>query len=501
MGSSIPASAIVNVLPSVISAGGNGLDLVGLVLTTSARMPTGTILSFASPADVLTYFGPASAEYAFATTYFAGYAGATQTPGVLLFYCWPASAVAAFLRGGSMAGVTLTQLQAFTGTLTLVVDGVSKTSSAINLSAATSFSNAATIIQAAFTAPGFTITYDSIASAFVVTSSTTGVASTVVAATGTSSLADNLKLSATTLSVLSQGSAAVAAGAVMDQVIALTQDFVSFTTLTEPSDASGNKLAFAAWASGKNNRYAYVGFTATAAAKTSSDTTSIGALVITNNYGSVIPVYDPTNGVNVAAFIMGAIASFDFTAFNGRATLAFRTNGDIAAGVTSRTDASNLLTNGYNLVGAYATAAQGFTFVYNGQISGPFNWIDSWVCQVWMNNAFQLALMELLTSVGQIPYNNDGYTLIRNTLLGVINAALNFGAIRAGVALSAQQQTEVNNAAGGQVANTLAQQGYYIKVADPGAAARAARSSPNVTVFYTDGQSVQQINLSSVNVQ
>ena len=62
MAASIPARAIVNVLPNVISAGGSGLDLIGLILTDSTQIPLGSVLSFASAADVSAYFGPLSTE-------------------------------------------------------------------------------------------------------------------------------------------------------------------------------------------------------------------------------------------------------------------------------------------------------------------------------------------------------------------------------------------------------------------------------------------------------
>jgi hypothetical protein len=48
----IPASQIVNVIPSVVSAGGNALQLSGLFLTPSPRVPIGQVPSFATATDV-----------------------------------------------------------------------------------------------------------------------------------------------------------------------------------------------------------------------------------------------------------------------------------------------------------------------------------------------------------------------------------------------------------------------------------------------------------------
>jgi hypothetical protein len=149
--STIPFSQVVNVVPSVLSAGGIAVDLNGLVLTQNTSAPYGTILQFANAAGVQQYFGANSTEAAIANVYFNGYNGGTQLPGSLLMTRYPETAIAGWLRSASLATMTLGQLQALTGTLSITVAGTVKTSGTINLTGATSFSNAATIIQAAFT--------------------------------------------------------------------------------------------------------------------------------------------------------------------------------------------------------------------------------------------------------------------------------------------------------------------------------------------------------------
>ena len=176
---SIPASDIVQVTPSVLAAGGTALALNGVVLTQNSRVPIGTVRQFSNAADVGTFFGLTSVEYQWAGFYFQGRNNATIIPGAMLFAQYPEVAVAAWLRGGSLAAMTLAQLQAITAaTLTVVANGTRYTSTSINLSGATSFSNAAALIQAAFTTPPFTVTWDTIASAFVVTNTLTGATST-----------------------------------------------------------------------------------------------------------------------------------------------------------------------------------------------------------------------------------------------------------------------------------------------------------------------------------
>jgi hypothetical protein len=146
--STIPASTIVSVVPSVLAAGGTGLTGTGLMLTRNTRVPVGTVANFANQAAVSAFFGASDALTAEAGIYFAGFTGASIQPSSLLMAQFPATAVAAYLRGGNISGLSLPQLQAINGTLTAVFEGYSRSGN-VNLAAATSFSNAATLIQTA----------------------------------------------------------------------------------------------------------------------------------------------------------------------------------------------------------------------------------------------------------------------------------------------------------------------------------------------------------------
>lgn len=497
--SSIPASDIVSVTPSVVSAGGSVLDFNGLVLTTSTRVPIGSVLSFPSPAAVLSYFGP-GAEYSISQIYFAGFDNSNVKPGALLLAQYPTAAVASYLRGGSLATMTLTQLQALSGTLTISVNGTPKTSSTITLSGATSFSNAATLIQAAFTSPGFTVSFDSISSAFVFTNTTTGATSTMTVATGT--LAASLMLTTATGAVLSQGAAAAVPGTFMAGIVGITTNWVSFMTAFDPDAGAGNtvKQAFAAWTASSGNRYVYACWdTDVTPTQSTAATASLGYLLAQSESSGIALIWGAD--YTKAAFLCGALASIDFTQTNGRITLDFKAQSGLTPDVTSQTVAANLRANGYNFYGTWATANDGFTFFNPGSISGQYLWIDAYANQIWLNNQFQLALMTLLTSVKSVPYNAQGYALIRAACMDPINQALNFGAIRAGVALSASQAAQVNNAAGVAIDRVLSTQGWYLQILPAIASVRAQRKTPPMSFWYADGGSVQQINLASIEVQ
>lgn len=505
----IPSSHVVNAQPGVLGAGGNSLDMIALYLTENTSMPTGQVLSFASLAAVQAFFGANSAEAAQAQIYFNGFVNSSLKPGAILFYSYNASARSGFLQGGSLAGLTLSQLQALTGVLTIDFAGSSLTSSAINLSAATSFSNAATIISAGFTSPAFTVTWNAVASAFLFTSTATGASETIVYATG--SLAAGLALTQATGALLSQGSAVDTPAEAIAAVLNLNQNWSTLVTMFEPNLA--DKQSFAAAIDAQDDQYLYDAWDSDANASVQGNQTCFGFIAQQQEYQSVSiisgdPALATAQGttlaalaLNAASFLAGAIASINFSLPNGRTNLAFRSATTLAATCANLQIAENLEANGYNYYGAFATRNQGFTFLYKGLMAGSaFISIVRYVNQIWLNSQLDLALMEYLTAVGSVGYEPADYTAIRNVLSDPIDAAISFGAIRTNVALSAAQIAELNAAAGVNAASQVSAQGFYLQILDPGAPARALGQTPIINFWYTDGGDVLQIFMDSTDI-
>jgi hypothetical protein len=495
----IPASRIANVIPSVLSAAGSALDLNGLILSQSASLVSGALQPFANAADVGAFFGLTSTEYLMAQIYFEGQNGATTTPGKLYFGAYNEAATAAFLRSGSLADMTLTQLQALTGTLSVTIDGTANTSASIVLTGATSFTAAAATIEAAFTSPDFTVDFDTQLSAFVFTSSTTGTASTATYATGT--LAAGLDLTQATGAVISQGADAQTPATAMPAFAAAAGDWAGFATTFEPVIA--DKEAFSAWTAVQGKRYFYAGFDTDVNALTAGNTETWLSQVIAANDDGTIGIWaaNDAEGALEAAAVLGWAASLNFTQTNGRATLAERSFSGLTPTVTTSAQASALEANGYNYYGDFATSSTQWQFFYPGSITGQYKWADSYVCQIKLNADLQDAMMNLLTSVGSIPYNAAGYSLIHAALADPINAAANFGTIRTGITLSASQVQELYNAVGFDVSQPLNASGWYLDIKDAAPSTRVARQSPPMTLYYNDGGSIQALSLASVEVQ
>lgn len=652
----IPAGQLVTVTPSVLSAGGDALDLIGIILTDSWRVPLGSVYQFPDAASVGTFFGLQSQESGLASVYFNGFNNSNKKPGLLNFSQYARVAVGAWLRGASLAGMTLTALQALSGVFAVTIDAVLQ-SQTVNLSAATSFSNAGQLIQnalaitgpaaasvtgsvgATFTGTGsgtnlttsavvgvihpgtlasaaitgtgvpaltyivsqtsgtpggagvyvtsgattaagaaitctsnvldvtvvgsgalavgdkitgtgiaantyiaglgtgtggagtYTLTasmqaasttitatapavwYDSVSGGFVVNSGTTGATSTITYGSGVLALA--LKMDLASGATISQGHVAYTPAAAMTAVVAVTQDWVSFMTTWEPSDA--DKEAFASWTSGQNggtaNRYVYEMWETSALDIAQGGPSAAAAFVTAGNLGGSEMIYADPNVTTLAgekaAFAMGATASVDYSETNGYVTFAFKGQAGLLPDVIDGAIANILAGSpggstfgfGINFYGDYTTANQAFIEWQRGLISGPFRWKDDYVNQIWFNNQLVLALMVLMQSAKSLPYSARGYALVEAALLDPIAQALNFGMIIAGKTLSASQIAQINGGAGNSgAAQAVQNQGFYLQIKPASPQVRASRGSPPCTLWYSTPESIQHIDLASIEV-
>ncbi len=495
----IPASQFVNVIPGVVGTGGNPLSLNAVFVDTDTSIPIGTVQPFGSLSAVQSWFGPTSTEATLAAVYFNGFTGCTQLPGTLYFTQFNTAPVAAYLRGGSVAAMPLAQLQALSGTITVAIDGVAHTSASINLSSATSFTNAAALIQTGLQAgtptTTATVTYDQLRQAFVITSSTTGTSSSLAYPTD-SSLSPSLNLTQATGAVISPGAAASTPAATMNSVVAATQNWFTFMTVQQPTQSVME--GFAAWVNGTNQRYCYVNWDSNILYTESPPQPTVYAQVVAA-YNGCVTVYDSLG--TIAAFVCGAIASINYGSTNGYVVLAAKSSSLLTPNVTNLQTYLNITANGANCYAAVATANQSFQWFQTGQISGVWDWIDEYAFQVWLNSQLQLAGAELLANTKSIPYNTAGIALQKSAYLGPIQSGVSFGGIQPGITLSAAQQLEVNTAAGAVITGTLFQTGWYLQITIPSATVQGQRGPMPGTLWYTNAGGVQQLSLNSLNVQ
>ena len=198
--------------------------------------------------------------------------------------------------------------------------------------------------------------------------------------------------------------------------------------------------------------------------------------------------------------ILGTAASIDWDRRQGVITFAFKSQDGVPANVIKGVDATNLKAQGLNFMGDYATRNDIFVFMYPGNMFGSWDWIDTYLNACWLNNALQVAIMAGFNQTPRVPYNDEGYTLIRSWCLDPIKRGLYSGIIDTGITLSESQKAELFREAGRDISGELNTDGYVLQINDPAPAVRQKRESPEASLWYTYGGSVHRLDLASTAV-
>lgn len=483
---SIPASNIAAIYPAVIGGGGNPLGLNTTLINAHSVYPN---YQYFSDELVGQHYGLESDIHKFAITYFKGFDGASTRPDSLFISKFNPIDGAASLVGGDVSALNEDQIKAIKGTLSMTIDGVEKSGN-IDLSTVSTLSDAAVAIAAVFE---IQCTYEAPTKSFSIVSSTLGVSSSLSFASGTAAAA--LKLTKETGAILDNDTVKDTATSVAQRALSFSKNFVNFTYAPMTFEDEMVK-SFASWVTAQENRYGFVTWGIDPIALGQSGA-SFGEWAKENTEG-VLPVYGT---LDKAAFACSIAASVNYAETNGRTTTMFRSQTGLEPDVTNEADAETLKKNGYSFYGAWATANQRFQFMGNGAVTGKFKWADNFYFQAFLNSQFQLASMNMFAAVRQIVYSDQGVNTLRNYLQDPIDQGVNFGGIRAGVELSNAQKSQVNTEAGFDAASQLFTQGWALSITVPNSQVRAERESFIIKFFYTDGSSMQRLEMTSTNVQ
>lgn len=484
----ITASNLVQVLPRILKATGNDLVFNGVVLDSNDTIPSDTPLAFASATEVGEYFGTSSDEYKFAGTYFGGFDNSQVKPATLYFYRLNSGATNAWVRGEALnvktALASITQISS--GSLTITINAVEKQYTGIDLSACTSYSDVATAVQTA-TNGDLTLEFSSQFNAFIIKGVTVGATSTLSVPTG--DVATALGFNAET-AVISDGQGANTMTQSMENLVDGFTNFVTFTTLTEPTDAEALELA--QWASTNYNAgvlYLYVCWDTSKANYDPNNNSVISEQLQLENVGATCVCF----GVTMASFIMGVTASIAWDQANSTITYAFKHLSGFGANVDKTSYANALDKHKVNYMGNFATRNDNFILSHNGSMLGEWDWIDAYINAVWLCNALQVQLMAMIETANRIPYNENGYAKIRSNCKDIINRALNNGVIDVGINISDAQKAELTTLLGGDYSDEIKNNGYYLQIVDATASIRQARKTPSINLVYTYGGSVHKL--------
>lgn len=502
----INASYIVRINPRVSNPATETLEMNGVLLSKNASIPADNIvISFYSAEDVGLYFGFDSEEYRGASVYFLGFENSSLKPNVLYVGRHVSTNVAPFIRGAEIDVDFPTFLAEGNGSLELVVNASTVEIADLDFSAATSFSEIAILLQGAIRVavadPDLpdntaleqaTVEFSPAFNAFTITGGMAGKDNTMTVTGG--NLASRMGFS--NPAAQSQGVNARSAAETMAAVTSASGGWVSFTTAFEATVQEAKD--FATWSSQQNVTTLYANWTSDSDVADPQDTDNVVVELIDADVSATTTVFAPN--CELACFVMGAVGSIDYSGSQTVSTMAFRKAPGVGVTVSDSATATVLDSRNVNYYGDYATRNMRFRNFQTGRMYGSYGFIDPYINAIWLNNALQNTIMQGFERNNRVPYNEDGYTIVRGWVMGPVQQALTNGVIDTGLTLSEAQKAEIIREAKKDIIMDLQQLGFYIQVEDPGAAARAARQSPIVNLWYTYAGSVQKLTMGSIAV-
>lgn len=396
-----------------------------LILGSSGVIDTNTrIRSYSSITGVATDFGTTAPEYLAALQFFSQ----NPQPSILYIGEWAKTATKGQLLGAPLttAQQAIAPFQAITtGAITFTIDGTAVPLTAINLASAQNLNAVAGILTTALTTHG-TMVWNAALSQFIVTSSTTGVSSTV-AATAATPLAALLKVQTTDAT---QSVAGIAAETLPAAVTLLADKSVLWygLAIADPAPATADILAVAAFIEAEVPSR-ILGVTSMDANElVPGQTTSLGYQLNQLARMRTFVQYSSTNPY-AAVSALGRAFTVDFSGSRTTITLKFKNEPGVIAENLSQTQASALAANKVNVFASYTN---GSSILQEGTMSNGY-FFDEVQGLDWLQNGVQTDVYNLLLQAPKVPQTDAGVAQIVGVINNRLTQGVTNGLIAAGV--------------------------------------------------------------------
>lgn len=437
------------------------------------------IRSYLNIESVAADFGTSAPEYFAAALYF----GQSPKPRKLMIGRWLRVATAGANDGATLSASEqlIANFTAITsGALTIVIDGVTKTLTGIDLSGQTNLNGVCTVINGTLT--GGVISWTG--SKFIVTSSTTGLSSTVGYAT-VSALATLLKLTSAAGAFLLPGYASetpVACAAVMANKTSEWYGLM-FQASVQPTD--DQSIAISDFVEALDISRIY-GVTITSVTVLDANVTSdLASRMKAGLYRQSFCQYSQ-NAYAIASFF-GRAFSVNFAANRSTITLMFKQEPGVTGEDLTQTQADVLKDKRCNVFVDYVNDT---VIIQYGVMSGQA-YFDEIHGLDWFQDAIQTACYNVLyLSTTKIPQTDAGVNQFVNAVSGVCDQAVNNRLVAPGT-WNADGFGELTT---GQFLKT----GYYIyaqSVALQSQSDRDARIAPPIQVAIKLAGAIQSIDV------
>ena len=482
---SIPVSKVVkvNILTSPTFPARKGFGLL-LIVGQSAKLPLGQRIRFYSDMDgVAADFSTTDEEYKAAQIFFSQ----SPRPSELAIGRRFPSAAPGELMGSTTSYTTsIASWQAVTaGSFDIKLDGVNKSLTAMNFSAAANLNAVASVIQTKLTAAaaGATIVFDG--TRFIVRSATTGATSTVDFATPTGSGTDisaMLGLDAAGLGIKSTGVAAETITASLDALQSFDGSWYGLAFTKEVTEQ--NIKDAAAWTETKTKILGYS--TSASNVQDGASTTDIASVFKGLLYRRTFGVWD-NDDAYPAVSAMARAFTVNFNEQNSTITLKFKTLPGISPLSINESQRLTLVSknvNYYTRFGDSAMLAEGV--MASGVFFDEVHGLD------WLQNAIETNVFGYLyTRTTKVPQTDKGVALIAQQVEKALADAVNNGLIAAGQ-WNGPPLGEINS-------GDFLPKGYYIyaqPVAEQNQSDREARKAPPIQVIAKGAGAIHFVDVS-----
>lgn len=481
----LPVSRLVRVVVNLgpVSAARRSFGVLMVAGDSSVINGTERFRTYDTLDGVAEDFGVNAPEYKAAQAYFAQ----TPKPRTIMIGRWIRVATAAQNIGGILTASQqlMSNWTSITnGGFVIVIDGVTKTLTGLDFSAATNLNGVATVINGALT--GGTIAWNG--SQFVVTSSTTGTSSAVTYATAGSGtdISAQLKLTASTAVALIPRYAAetpVECAAILSDRSNAWYGLM-FQASVQPTD--DQSIAVSDFIEALDVKRIY-GVTITDSGVLSSLVTN--DLASRQKDGAYLRSFcQYSENAYAIASLFGRAFSTNFNAQNSTITLMYKQEPSIVAATLSTTQANTLKDKRCNVFVNYDNDT---AIIQYGVMSGPA-YIDEIHNLDWFQNAVQNACYNLLyTSTSKIPQTDAGSNQFVNVINSVCEEAVNNGMVAPGLWTSTTQFGELKT-------GMYLKSGYYVYVqpmALQSQADREQRICPPIQVAIKLAGAIQELDV------
>lgn len=448
------------------SSGVQTRQLIGRLISSDPRIDPATVLEFTSAADVGEFFGSDSPEYQRALLYFSYTSPAISAARRISFSRYAPTGAAAAIFGGGPVVSLATLKTATAGVLSFVFDGGAPvTVSAINLAAAASFAEVASLIQTALNADAdphldnATVTYDAVNAAFKFDAGVIDGATISLAPAGAApnDLRTALGWTPNAGVIFTRGVAAQSPTDAVTASINTSNNFGSFAFIDDLTILQHADVA--ALNAGQNVMFQYL-----VPLRDKADAASWSAALF--GFEGVGLTLSPITTEFPELIPMIQLAATDYDRTNAVVNYMFKQFGGVSASVTTDADSDSMDSMRVNYYGRTQTAGQLLEFYQRGLLMGPSSApvdMNVYANEQWLKDAVAARLMGLLLSSTRVPANSTGRGQILAVVQGSIDSAINNGTISVGKSLTTDQKLFVTQQTNDPLAwHQVQNVGYWI---------------------------------------